>query len=436
MVRILLIGNGAREHALAEAIAKGAELYSFVSAKNPGIEKLSRTMKIAELDNRAALTDFISAIRPNIAVIGPESPLADGTVDYLESEGIRCFGPKKTLARLETSKGFTRDLMKKYSIPGRPKYKTFRDTEGLKEFLSELDSEGGFVIKPDGLTGGKGVMVQGDHLESVAEGFEYSLGCLEKGSVIVEEKLEGEEFSLQCITDGKTVLRTPVAQDHKRAYEDDKGPNTGGMGSYSCSDHLLPFLKEEHIEEAHEITKKVADALYKETGEYYRGVMYGGFMITSKGLRLIEYNARFGDPEAMNILPIMQTDFTEVLVKACEQKLEDIELEFRNVATVCKYVVPEGYPADPVKGECIQIKETPSSVRVYYASVDRKEEGLFMSGSRAIAFVGIDRDITVAENSAENAISHVKGAVFHRKDIGTATLLDKRVRHMRKLYEE
>ena len=180
---------------------------------------------------------------------------------------------------------------------------------------------------------------------------------------------------------------TPPVQDHKRAYDDDKGPNTGGMGSYSGENHLLPFLKKEHVDEALEITKKVADAIYQETGLYYKGVMYGGFILTKDGIKLLEYNARFGDPEAMNVLPLLKTDFAGICQAIIVQELGRVKVKFEKKATVCKYAVPKGYPESPVKNEKVVVGN--GKAKVYYASVDEKEDGLYMTGSRAIAFLGI-----------------------------------------------
>ncbi len=437
MVNVLLIGSGAREHAIAEAIVKSKKkpkLYSFMKANNPGIAALSEDIQIGRYDDLESIKAFAQANAIDFCFIGPEDPLNNGVVDALKEIGIPSIGPKKSLARLETSKSFTRLLLKKYNIPGNPKFKVFESTDGIKEFLDELKQS---VIKPDGLTGGKGVKVQGDHYQTKKEALKYCKEVLkEHSAVVVEEKLDGEEFSLQCFTDGKYILATPPAQDHKRAYVDDKGPNTGGMGSYSCADHLLPFLKKEDIDKAYEITQKVAEAIYKETGEYYKGVMYGGFIVTKYGVKLLEYNARLGDPEVMNVLPILKTDFLDICQGVINGNLSKVKAKFENKATVCKYAVPEGYPENPTKGKKVSLVDIPKDAKVYYASVDKKEDGLYMSGSRAIAFVGIHYDMEKAEVIAENAVSSVKGHVFHREDIGTKELIDKRVKHMEKIRNE
>ena len=282
-------------------------------------------------------------------------------------------------------------------------------------------------------------MVQGDHFQTEQEALQYCEQVLkEHGRVTIDERLEGEEFSLQCLCDGKTVVSTPPVQDHKRRFVGDKGPNTGGMGSYSCEDHSLPFMTAADVSEGLVITQKVADAIYKETGEYYKGVMYGGFMITKSGIKLLEYNARFGDPEAMNILPILKTDFVDVAKAIIDGTLDRIKIEFEKKATVCKYVVPMGYglPKDHPHAKSTSAKIEVGDVgqaRLYYASVDKREDGLYMSTSRAIGAVGIADSLSRAEEIAERAASSIKGPVDHRPDIGTKPLIEKRISHMKQV---
>ncbi len=437
MTNVLLIGNGAREHALAEAIGRSgnAKLFSYMKANNPGIAEFSEDFQIGSYDNLEEIKNYAKANNIELAFIGPEDPLNNGVVDALNEITVPSVGPTKNLAKLETSKSFTRLLLKKYNINGNPKFKVFESIEGIKEFLDELE---GIVIKPDGLTGGKGVKVQGDHFQTKEEALAYCEEVLqEHASVIVDEKLEGEEFSLQCLTDGKTVIATPPVQDHKRRFVDDKGPNTGGMGSYSDADHLLPFMTQKDLDDALEITQKVAEAIHKETGEYYKGVMYGGFICTKEGVKLIEYNARFGDPEAMNTLPLLKTDFVTICKAIAEGTLNEVNVEFENKASVCKYAVPKGYglPKDsenqgePGKVEVGDVGEA----KLYYAAVDEKEDGIYMTSSRAISVVGIADTLEEAEKIAENGIKGIKGNVDHRPDIGTKELVERRVRHMKKL---
>ncbi len=433
MKRILVVGNGAREHAIAYALSRSPqkpELYFFMRAKNPGMAAMAKDFRLAALDDFEALGKFAEEVRPDFAVIGPEGPLNAGVVDFLMTKGVPSVGPVKDLARLETSKTFTRELLEKYRIPANIKFRKFESADGIKEFI-ESELPNGFVVKPDGLTGGKGVMVSGEHLKDADDAVEYCREVLEKHPcVIVEEKIEGEEFSLMCFSDGRTVRAMPPVQDHKRLLPGDTGPNTGGMGSYSFPNHLLQFLTKEDVMTAEDIVQMTCDAIRKETGKEYKGVMYAGFMLTRDGPKLLEYNARFGDPEAMNVLPIMKSDFVEVCEAVIGGKLSGMDIQFDAMATVCKYVVPEGYPKSPAAGKKIEIDYSKSEALVFHAAVDQREDGLYMTSSRAVGFVGIASEIERAEIIAEEAIRAVKGPVFHREDIGTRELLEKRVRHM------
>jgi len=436
MKNILLIGNGAREHVLAETIVRSLHsprLFSYMKTNNPGIASLSEKIQSGRYDDLNAIGEFAQSCGVSLAVIGPEDPLNSGAVDFLIGLGIPCVGPQKSLARLETSKSFTRSLLQKYNIQGNIAFKTFSSLDGIEAFLDELE---GIVLKPDGLTGGKGVLVQGDHFQTRGEALAACREILKTHPMMtIEEKLEGEEFSLQCLCDGKTVVATPPVQDHKRRFMDDQGPNTGGMGSYSCENHLLPFLTEKDIAAGLSITQAVADALYRETGLYYKGVMYGGFMITRTGVKLLEYNARFGDPEAMNILPLLKTDFVDLCTAIVEGTLEDLPLEFEKKATVCKYVVPKAYglPAGSSDAQStssrIEIGDV-GTAHLYYSSVDQKADGLYMTSSRAIGVVGIADQFAEAETIAEKAVKAIQGPVDHRPDIGTWPLLEKRIRHL------
>ena len=441
MTNILLVGNGAREHALAEAIARSEQrprLFSFMKANNPGIVSLSEKIKLGSYSDLNAITGFAAENKIEFAVIGPEDPLNNGVVDALSKIGIPAVGPTKSLARLETSKSFTRNLVSKYNIPGNPQFKVFKTIDGVKTFLQKLT---GIVLKPDGLTGGKGVLVQGDHFTTKEEALKLCQQILmESQSLIVEEKFDGEEFSLQCLCDGKTVVATPLVQDHKRRFDGDKGPNTGGMGSYSLPDHSMPFLKPQDLEDGLEITRQVAAALLKETGSPYKGVMYGGFIATKNGVKLLEYNARFGDPEAMNILPLLKTDFVEICRHIIAETLNEIKIEFEHKATVCKYVVPKGYglPADHPDASSSRAKIEVGNVGkawLYYSSVDKKEDGLYLSSSRAIGIVGIADTLDEARKIAEEGVKAVKGPVAYRTDIGTDALIQKRIDHMKRIRE-
>lgn len=437
-MKILLIGNGAREHCIAASLVKNgcAKLFAYGKAKNPGIFELAQEYQLGSLSDFRAIQDFAKKVKPDFAFIGPDDPIGDGVADLLLELGIHSVAPLKTVARLESSKSFTRDLVKKYKIPGNPDFKVFYETAGIADFIKKLG--GNFVVKADGLMGGKGVLVSGEHLKDCEEGERYAENCIKKfGRVVIEEKLIGQEFSLMSFVDGKTVVDMVPVQDHKRAFDGDLGPNTGGMGSYSDANHLLPFLTKKDLDDAHAITEKVAAALFAETGVLFKGIMYGGFMATAKGVSLIEYNARFGDPEVMNVLPIMKTDLIEVCEGILSGNLKRVKVEFEKKATVCKYIVPEGYPEKPREGEKIFV-DLPKNLSangplLFYSSVDKREDGLYLSSSRAVAFVGIGDNLEIAEKIAQSACATVKGPVFYRKDVGTKALIQKRVEMMRQL---
>ena len=429
---ILLVGSGAREHSIAKAINRSTNLndmFCLASNINPGIASLCKEFIVDDFNNPETVSSYATKNNISMAVIGPENPLQNGVVDSLWNLGVGVVGPKKDLAQIETSKTFTRNLLKKHNIPGGPKYKTFKSLDGVKDFLKELDEN--YVVKFDGLAGGKGVKVSGDHLASHEEALEYCKELISKSQpFIIEEKFIGQEFSLMSFSDGKTLKHMPAVQDHKRAYENDEGPNTGGMGTYSDADHSLPFLQKKDIEEAHEINQATINALIKEFGYGYKGILYGGFMATKDGVKLIEYNARFGDPEAMNVLSILETDFIKICHGIISEKLDQVDVRFKNKATVCKYAVPEGYPDEPIKGAEINLSKIKNQESLFYASVDVQNGVLVEAGSRTIAVIGIDNTIKGAEKIAEKEISKIEGPLFHRKDIGTSSLIQKRIEHM------
>lgn len=434
MVNVLIIGHGAREHCLSEALVRGgANLYAFMSFKNAGIEDLSKEIAIDSETDFKKIINFAKSNKIDFAVIGPESPLVVGIVDALEKSDIPCVGPKIEAAQLEGSKVFTRNLLEKYKIQSNVKSKKFNSMMGITDYIEEMGEEN-IVVKPDGLTGGKGVKVYGDHLFSKKDIIDYCEELIDKGGTfLLEEKCDGEEFTLQTFVDGKNVIGSPLVQDHKRAYEDDEGPNTGGMGSYSMEDHLLPFISQDDVNSALNDMKHTIAAVKAETGVEYKGFLYGQFMKTKNGLKLIEYNARMGDPEAMNVLPLLKSNFVDICWAIINGNLSST-IEFERKATVCKYLAPEGYPISPKKDEPINIdkkKLDEVGAKYYYASVYRSDNGnIYTTTSRAMGILGISKNLEQAENIAEKGVECIQGKLFHRKDVGTLSLLQKRIEHM------
>ncbi|OLS14323.1 MAG: phosphoribosylamine--glycine ligase [Promethearchaeota archaeon CR_4] len=439
MVKVILVGNGAREHAIAEALVRGgAILRAFMAARNPGITKLcNNNIKIGKLDNFEALASFAEGC--DFAVVGPEAPLVVVCADALQSAGIPCVGPTIQCAQLEGSKDFTRRLLDKYNISSNVPHTKFskRDYD-RNAILSAMETYGaeGYVLKPDGLTGGKGVRIAGEHLKSYLEGLQYATASLDSGDdLVVEERCEGEEFTLQTFVDGTHVVGTPLVQDHKRAFEGDQGPNTGGMGSYSMPDGLMPFVNQADVDQAILVMEKTVRAVKQETTETYKGFLYGQFMKTPKGIRLIEYNVRFGDPEAMNVLPIMESNFVEVCQKILDGTLGG-QLRFQKKATVTKYLVPTGYPDNPAANALIEVNtDTLQKVgaKYYFASVDERDDKIYTSKSRAIGILGIADTLEQAEQVAEHGTACIQGNLYHRRDVGTKNLLQKRIDHMNRL---
>jgi phosphoribosylamine--glycine ligase len=431
---ILIVGSGAREHAIATALARSPlqpKLVCFSGARNPGIVALCSAYGVGSITDSAAVAAFAREQDATMAVIGPEAPLAVGVADALWAENIPSVGPTQNLARIESSKGFTRELLTKYKIPGNPFFQRFDSLDGLEEVLVRYANR--HVIKDDGLAGGKGVKVCGDHLLLLDDSRGFCRELVAQGHpFVVEEKVEGEEFSLMSFCDGATLRHMPAVQDHKRAYEGDKGPNTGGMGTYTDADHKLPFLIDADIAAAQEINERVAAALAEECGAPYQGILYGGFMATKDGVKLIEYNARFGDPESLNLLTLLETDFVALCRAMVDRTLADVSVRFAAKASVCKYVVPEGYPDNPRKGDAVLLPaELPEGVSMFLSAVDVKDNVLIATGSRTIAIVGTAATIGEAEALCERVVRQISGPFFHRADIGTEPAIARRVEHMK-----
>ncbi len=440
MVVVLLLGGGARESALAAALLRteGTKLVVLAPNANPQLQAWAHHFHKGAVTDPALATSLAADHGVELAVIGPEAPLGAGVSDELRKAGIAVVGPSKRAAQVELSKSFMRNLLDRHKVPGRVAHGVFDDPMRAAEHIHALG--GRVAVKPLGLTGGKGVKVSGDQLPTEADAVAYATDVIREGiggahQVLIEEQLIGEEFSLQVLTDGTAVVPTPAVQDHKRAEEGDLGPNTGGMGSYSAPDHLLPFLQRSEYDAALAALQGVVDGLRTDRTPF-QGILYGQFMLTTDGPRIIEFNARFGDPEAMNVLPLLRGDFVAVCRAIAKGGLRDVVPSFASEATVCKYVVPNGYGYTSDSGHPVHVDEraiAQTGALLYYAAVDRREGGLFTSASRTLGLVGTGPSIAIAEQVAAEALRHVHGKVTYRKDIGTSAAIAARVAHMQAL---
>lgn len=434
-MKILVVGTGAREHAICQALHEEADLYSLMSNQNPGIARISQFKIGSEMDIQGVKKHALN-LGVDMVVIGPEAPLEHGIVDTLNEAGIPCVGPTQEAARIETDKAFMRDLFVKYKVPGSIAYGVFDDVDDAAEFIDDFGED--VVVKPVGLTGGKGVKIVGEHLKNSEDAKSYVKEIIDKkigghASVVIEERLVGEEFTVQALVDGDNLVPMPAVQDHPHAYEGDQGPITGGMGSYSDKNGLLPFLDQKNYDASVKVMEETVKAVKKEVGPY-KGVLYGQFMLCRDGPRLVEYNARFGDPEAMNVLPLLETSMLELCQGVIDGNIK--KAQFKRQATVCKYLVPNGYPDSGKPGQPIHVDEEKIHAEggmVFYAAVNQKNNEVLTTGSRALAVVTTADDLQDAEERCESATKFVEGDLYHRSDVGTRQLIEKRIQHMQEI---
>ena len=432
-MRALLIGGGGREHAIGLSIVKsGTELAVISANKNPGLQRISRKIVVGDENDSEWVLKNALKLKPDYVFIGPEAPLAHGVSDILLKNGFRVFAPSSTAARLETSKVYCRQFLSENGIGGNIESTSFSDADRATDFIDGLGYD--FVIKPDGLTGGKGVVVQGVHFRTKEDGAKIARDYLSssKSALLIEKKLVGEEFSLQAFVKGKKIYFLPIVQDYKRAYENDTGPNTGGMGSICYSERGLPFIDFETVVKAKGIMEELV-AKFAEKIVDYVGPIYGGFISTSDGPKLLEINARLGDPEAMNVLSLMETSIMDVAIMMLHDR--EINLEFRNRINVLRYLVPKGYGSKP-EPSTIHMDEEKlllKNLKIYYASVHLKGKQLEQTNSRSIALVSEGNDLGEISRRFDGISSLLRGSYYMRSDIGTEKMIEDKKNFMSKV---
>ncbi|MEK0312778.1 phosphoribosylamine--glycine ligase [Cohnella sp. 56] len=422
-MRILVIGRGGREHTIVWALRKNPKAeHIFCAPGNAGIAQLAELVPIGELEFDK-LVQFAKDKAIDLVVVGPDDPLAAGIVDAFEAASIPVYGPNKAAAEIEGSKIFMKNLLKKYDIP-TAKYETFTDYASARDYLASQPVP--IVIKADGLAAGKGVTVcfTREEAEQALKDtmVDKSFGAA-GDKVVIEEFLSGQEMSILAFVDGETVRAMPAAQDHKPAYDGDKGPNTGGMGTYSPLPHIPQSIIDDAIEN---IVKPTARAMVSE-GRPFRGVLFGGLMITADGPKTIEFNARFGDPETQVVLPRLKGDLLEIILASLEGRLDDVEIEWSDEAAVCVVLASGGYPGSYPKGlpvDGLDAAAGAGDALVFHAGTAEQEGRVVTAGGRVLGIVGLGAGIAEAREAAYRAAAHIDfEGKQHRTDIAAKALV-------------
>ncbi|UHA74721.1 phosphoribosylamine--glycine ligase [Paenibacillus sp. 481] len=422
-MNVLVIGSGGREHALVWALGRSSQVTRiFCAPGNPGIAELVECAPIAVSDFEA-IAEFAQQKTIDLVIVGPEDPLADGIVDVLQSKGLRVFGPNQAAAEIEASKVFMKHLLRKYDIPTAA-YATFTEIGQALDYVRQQPLP--IVIKADGLAAGKGVTIA--HTLAEAEQTLHDVMVEQKigasgQQVVIEEFMQGQEMSILAFVDGETVRACAPAQDHKPIFDGDQGPNTGGMGTYSP----LPHMSESIVNEAvRTILEPTAKAMVAE-GRPFKGLLFAGLMITPDGKpKVIEFNARFGDPETQVVLPRLQTDLLDVLNAVVDGKLEHIQLQWSDQVAVCVIVASEGYPAAYRKGDLIEgLAEASNHALIFHAGTALQHDGaLVTNGGRVLGVLGQGESVDEARKQAYEAVRCIRIAgMQYRKDIATKALV-------------
>ena len=410
-MKVLVVGSGGREHAIVEAISRSPKASKIYAAPgNAGIAALAECVAIKDTEVEKLL-EFAKANEVDLTVVGPEAALAVGIVDRFREEGLKIFGPTKAAAEIEASKDFAKRLMFKYDVPTAG-YETFTDFDAALAYVKKGTLP--TVLKYDGLAAGKGVVIATTMEEAEATLRDMLLDTkFGEGRVVIEEFLTGEEFSLMCFVAGNKICAMPVAQDHKRAYDNDEGPNTGGMGAYT----ELPFVTEaDHAYAMENIMQRVADAMVAE-GIPFTGVLYGGLMKTPNGIKVIEFNARFGDPETEVVLPRLKSDAIDVFMAVASN--EQPRAEWSEGATLGIVLASKGYPGDYAKGYAIRGMENVTESKIYHMGTAMKDGELVTNGGRVMIVVAEAPTLREAQQKAEADVARIEcDNLFHRTDIG------------------
>jgi phosphoribosylamine--glycine ligase len=403
-MKILLVGSGGREHALGvglQADPACSELH--VAPGNPGIAQFAQCHPLDIADNQAIL-ELAQSLNADLVVIGPELPLVNGAADILRAANIAVFGPSKAAAQLEGSKNFAKEVMRDAGVPTAHSF-TCTNHHEIEIALDAFDPP--YVVKNDGLAAGKGVVVTNDRQEAL----DHALAC---ERVVIEEYLDGPEVSLFGISDGTTVVPMQPAQDFKRAFDGDQGPNTGGMGAYSP----LPWAPSDIIEDTYKQVLAPMIAEMAARGTPFIGLLYAGLALTDHGTRVIEFNARFGDPETQVLIPLLKTPLATLLYNAAIGNLKGTTLEWKDDSAVTVVLASDGYPSAPKSGGAVTGFSTIENVQIYHAGTSATEHGVVASGGRVLTVTGIGEDLTEARNLAYRAISQISlSGSFYRTDI-------------------
>ena len=413
---ISVIGSGGREHAICKKISESPQVSKiYCIPGNAGTSEIAENIEI-DINNFDEIKNFLIKSKNDLVVVGPEKPLVNGIVDFLEKEKIKVFGPKKISSQLEGSKIFTKKICKKYNIP-TANFGIFENIEDAIKFLKSSNFP--IVVKADGLASGKGVYIcENSHEanESVKEIFGGKFG--EAKNVLIEEFLKGDEMSFFVICDGKNFQKFQTAQDHKRVFEGDKGKNTGGMGAYSPSG-LINFNLEKKIID--KIIKPTLKAI-KDLGENYKGFLYAGLMIKNNEPYLIEYNVRMGDPECQTILPLLKTDFLEVIKLCCDGKLDNLKIEWEDQKSLCVVLCSKGYPEkfqNNIKIDNLKKLNLDKNDYVFHAGTKKNNSDIFSNGGRVLNFVTISSSYKDSRDKVLKLINNLNWSnSFFRKDIG------------------